>query len=131
MDYDKPIAVIQKQLESLRALRIRTIQWGLLTGQLVWWIPFLIVALKGVWGVDAYQVFGTAILLTNLAFGLAIIPLAIWVSKRFGERVGRRPVMQRLMRSLAGYNMNAASGFLASLSELEHEARDRGTSKEL
>src|ERR1035438_5901813 len=49
IDYAKPIAVIQKQLESLRALRIRVTQWVLLTGQVVWWIPFLIVALKGLW----------------------------------------------------------------------------------
>ena len=57
IDYDEPIAVIQKQLESLRVLRIRTTQWALLTGQVVWWTPFLIVALKGFLDVDAYKVF--------------------------------------------------------------------------
>jgi hypothetical protein len=96
----------------------------LLTGQVVWWIPFLIVALKGFWDVDAYKVFGTAFLLANLAVGLAIIPLAIWVSRKFGDRMGRSPVMQRLMRELAGYNLNAATGFLATLSEFENETRD-------
>jgi hypothetical protein len=124
LDYDKPIAVIQKQLESLRVLRIRITQGALLTGQVVWWIPFLIVALKGFWDVDAYKVFGTAFLLANLAVGLAIIPLAIWVSRKFGDRMGRSPVMQRLMRELAGYNLNAATGFLATLSEFENETRD-------
>lgn len=124
IDYDKPIAVIQKQLESLRVLRIRITQWALLTGQMVWWIPFLIVALKRFWDVDAYKVFGTAFLLANLAAGLAIIPLAIWVSRKFGDRMGRSPVMQRLMRELAGYNLNAATGFLATLSEFENETRD-------
>jgi MFS family permease len=124
IDYDKPIAMIQKQLESLRVLRIRITQWALLTGQVVWWIPFLIVALKGFWDLDAYKVFGTAFLLANLAVGLAIIPLAIWVSRKFGDRMGRSPVMQRLMRELAGYNLNAATGFLATLSEFENETRD-------
>jgi hypothetical protein len=116
--------VIQKQLESLRVLRIRITQWALLTGQVVWWIPFLIVALKGFWDVDAYKVFGTAFLLANLAVGLAIIPLAIWVSRKFRDRMGRSPVMQRLMRELAGYNLNAATGFLATLSEFENETHD-------
>jgi flagellar biogenesis protein FliO len=124
IDYDKPIAAIQKQIESLRVLRIRITQWALLTGQVVWWTPFLIVALKGFWYVDAYQVFGTALLSANLAVGLAIIPLAIWVSKRFGDRMGRSPVMRRLMRELAGYNMNAATDFLATLSKFENETRD-------
>ncbi len=124
IDYDKPIAVIQKQLESLRVLRIRTIQWALLTGQLVWWIPFLIVALKGFLDVDAWKVFSTAYLLANLAVGLAIIPLAIWLSRKFGDRMGRSPVMQRLMRELAGYNINSATGFLATLSEFGNEPRD-------
>jgi hypothetical protein len=124
IDYDKPIAVIQKQLELLRVLRIRTTQWALLTGQLVWWTPFLIVALKGLLDVDAYKVFDTAYLLGNLAVGLAIIPLAIWVSRRFADRMGHSPLMQRLMRELAGYNLNAATGFLAKLSEFENETRD-------
>jgi hypothetical protein len=121
LDYDKPVAAIQKQLESLRVLRIRTTQWALLTGQVVWWTPFLIVAFKGLLHVDAYKVFGARYLLANFAIGLAVIPLAIWVSKRFGARMGRSPVMQRLMRDLAGYNLNAATAFLATLSEFETE----------
>ncbi len=121
IDYDKPIAAIQRQIEGLRAQRIRITKWAVLTGQVVWWIPFLIVALKGFWDADAYKLFGTAFLLVNLALGLALIPLAIWVSGKFGERMGRSPAIQRLMRSLAGYNLNAATGFLATLSEFENE----------
>jgi hypothetical protein len=125
IDYDKPIATIQAQLESLRVLRIRVTQWALLTGQLVWWVPFTIVALKGFWGVDAYQVFGGTVLMANVLFGLAIIPMAIWVTRKFGDRMGRSPVIQRLMRELAGYNLNAATRFLAALYEFEDESRDR------
>jgi hypothetical protein len=124
IDYDKPIASIQKQLESVRVLRIRITQWALLTGQVVWWIPFLIVALKGFWDVDAYKVFGTGFLLANIAVGLAIIPLAIWVSRKFGARMDRSPVIERLMRELAGYNLNAATAFLAKVSEFENETHE-------
>ena len=121
INYDKPIAAIQKQLESLRVLRIRVTQWALLTGQIVWWIPFLIVMLKGLWGSDAYQLFGGTFLAVNIAFGLALIPLAIWVSRKFGDRMGRSPIIQRLMRELAGYNLNAATSFLGTLTEFEDE----------
>jgi hypothetical protein len=125
IDYDKPIATIQTQLESLRVMRIRVTQWALLTGQLVWWVPFAIVAFKGFWGVDAYKVFGGTVLAVNVLFGLAVIPVAIWVSRKFGDRMGRSPVIQRVMRELAGYNLNAATCFLSQLSEFEDEERDR------
>jgi hypothetical protein len=124
IDYDKPVAAIQKQIESLRVLRIRVTQWGVLTGQVVWWVPFLIVSLKGLWNVDAYKVCGTAFLLTNVAFGLAVIPLAIRVSKELGDRMGGSPIIQRLMRDLAGYNLNTATGRLAALAEFETETLD-------
>ncbi len=121
VDYDKPVAVIQKQLASLRMVRIRITQWALLTGQFVWWIPFLIVALKGFWGVDAYKAFGAVFLIANLAFGLAVIPLAIWLSRKLGDRMGGSPTVQWLMRELAGSNLNAAGSFLAAVSEFENE----------
>jgi hypothetical protein len=121
IDYDQPIAVIQKQLESLRVLRIRATQWFLLTGQLVWWVPFLIVALKGFAGLDAYAAFGGTVLGVNVLFGLAIIPLVIWASRKFGDRMHRSPMIQRLMITLAGYNLNAATAFLATLSEFAND----------
>jgi hypothetical protein len=113
--------LIQRQLASLRVLRIRITTSAVLTGQVVWWIPFLIVALKGFWDVDAYKVFGTGLLLANIAVGLGVIPMAIWVSRKFGVRMGRSRVMQGLMMELAGYNLNAATGILATVSEFESE----------
>ena len=107
-------------------LRIRTVQWSVLTG-LVAWMPFMIVVFKAAFGVDTYVVLHALYVrhsLTwvwgNVAFGLALIPLAIWVSRKFGDR----PMIQALMRSLAGYNLNAAADFLATLSEFEEEKRD-------
>ena len=50
IDYGQPIAGIQRQLEELRVLRVRTTKWGLLTGQLVWWAPWLVVGMKGFFG---------------------------------------------------------------------------------
>ena len=124
IDYGSPVAAIQKQLESLRMLHIRHFQWTLLLAPLLW-TPLLIVALEGFLRVDAYKTVGAAYLLANLLFGLAIIPLAIWLSKKFGDRMDRSPKIQWLMKELAGYNPNAASDFLATLSEFEEEKRDK------
>ena len=122
IDYDEPIAGIQKQLEKLRALRIRVTQWALLTGQLVWWAPFMIVALKGFFGVDVYRFVDVNFIVVNLLFGVAIIPVAIWLSRKYGERMVQYSFMQRLVRDLAGYNLNAATGSLAKISAFAEEA---------
>ena len=124
IDYSNPVAAIQKQLESLRMLHIRHFQWTLLLAPLLW-TPLLIVALEGSLRVDAYKTVGAAYLLANLLFGLAIIPLAIWLSKKFGDRMERSPKIQFLMKELAGYNLTAASDFLATLSEFEEEKGDK------
>jgi hypothetical protein len=120
IDYDQPIALIQKQLGDLRVFRIRYIQGIFLLATLAW-TPLLIVSLKGFWNLDAYKLFGPEYLAANVLLGLAIIPLAIWLSRKFGERMGRSPLIQRFMRDLAGYNLNAAAGFLATLAEFADE----------
>ncbi len=123
IDYSQPVAAIQRQLESLRLLHIRHFQWTLLLAPLLW-TPLLIVALEGFLRVDAYKTLGTTYLLANLLVGLAIIPLAILLSKKFSDSMDRSPKIQWLKKELAGYNLNAASGFLATLSEFEEEKRD-------
>lgn len=117
IDYSRPIAAIQKQLETLRVLRIRITQGALLAGAVVW-APFVIVVSKAIFGANTYD---AAWLWANVLFGLSLIPLAIWLSKRFGDRVGQSPFIQRLMRDIAGRNLNAATDFLARLSQFELE----------
>ena len=120
IDYCKPIAQIQRQLAVLRVLSIRSLQWTLLLAPLLW-TPLLIVGLKGFLGVDAYEILGARYLISNLLAGVAIIPIVLWVSKKFAGRMGRSPIIQRLMKSLAGHNLNAATDFLATLSVFEDE----------
>ena len=117
IDYGRPIAVIQKQLETLRVLRIRITQWGLLAGAVVW-APFVIVTAKAWFGIEVYN---PDWLWANLLFGLSLIPLAVWLSKKFGDRASRSPFIERLMKDIAGHNLNAARAFLERLSEFEDE----------
>jgi hypothetical protein len=117
IDYSRPVTAIQKQLEMLRVLRIRITQRALLGGTVVW-APFLIVAARAFLGLD---ILNSLWLWVNVAFGLCLIPLAVWLSKVFGERMGRFPFIQRVMNDLAGRNLNAASEFISKLSEFEAE----------
>jgi hypothetical protein len=115
IDYGGPVAVIQKQLGYLRVLRIRTTQWGLLAGVVVW-APLGIVVLRAFFGIQSYDF---AWLAANVAFGLALIPLALWLSKKFSHRMSRSPFMQRIMNEIAGHSLNRATAFLSKLSEFE------------
>jgi len=85
IDYGRPVAGVQSQLEALRILRIRTTQWASLFAPLMW-VPLAIVLLKGLAGVDLYAA-GTGWLLANVLFGLAVIPIAIYVARRFEARL--------------------------------------------
>jgi flagellar biogenesis protein FliO len=79
--------------------------------------------MRGFLGVDAYRVLNGAWLVANLLFGLGFIVAALWLSRQYGDRMERHPVIQRLMKELAGYNLKAAESFLATLSEFEDEER--------
>jgi hypothetical protein len=120
IDYSQPITVIQKRVEALRILRIQTTQWGVLCGTLLW-VPGLAVVLQAIFGVNLYRSADAPWLIVNGVFGLALFPATIWASKRYGGRMDRSPFMQRLMKDLAGSNLNAAQGFLARLREFERE----------
>ena len=120
VDYAEPIVAIQKRLASLRVTRVRLAMASLLAGALAW-IPLLIVALKGLFDVDAYRVFSGAWLVANVIFGLALIPLAIRFATRQAGRLDGWPFAQRILRLIAGYNLNAATGFVADLKRFESE----------
>lgn len=120
IDFGAPIVEIQRRIEALRVSMIRTTMGTFLLSPLLW-PPLLIVALEGLFGVDAYAVLGAPYLAANLAFGLAVIAVGVLVSRRFADRLSGSPVVRRLMRDLAGTNLAAAQGFLDSLSRFEKD----------
>ena len=122
LDYSAPIVVIQKRLESLRVERIRATKLTLLCSPLIW-TALLVVAPKGLFGVDSYAIFGATYLLANLLLGLFVIVLAVWISRRYAARMELSPLAQRLMRNLADHSLNSAVGFLDSISRFEEDER--------
>jgi len=131
IDYNQPVAVIQKRLETLRKIRIRYSQTIFLTMTLTW-VPMFIVVMKGSLGWDVYRLFDTTWIVGNVAFGLAILALGLWLGRRYGSRMAGSTFGQRFLRDLAGYNLNAASGFLATLAEFEddHSPQERSSIRE-
>lgn len=124
LDYGAPIVALQKRLETLRIERIRATTATLLASPLLWTL-LLIVTLQGLFGVDAYATLGAPYLIANLLFGVLVIALAVWVSRRHADRMERSPRVQRLMRHLAGRSLTAAAAFLGSISQYEQDETSR------
>lgn len=124
IDYGAPLVEIQKRIGMLRVSRTRTTMWTLILAPLLW-TPLVVVALEGLFGVDAYESFGVPYLVANVTLGIAVIASGLLVSRRYAARFSASPFARRLMRDLAGVNLTVAVGFLDSLAQFE--ADDRAT----
>ena len=122
LDYGGPVTRLQQQVENLCLLRLRILRWALLTGQLVWWMPLLIVGAEAFFGVDVYPLVGGAYVAANLLFGLAVIPVAIWLSHRYAHRLQGARALRWLADHLAGHNLRAARRELDELSAFQRES---------
>jgi hypothetical protein len=120
INYSQPVAVIQKRLETLRKLRIRYTQAICFTSALLW-APMFIVVMKTFLGADVSHLFGVAWIVANVVFGFLVLGIGVWAARRYGDRMSNSAFGQRFLRDLAGYNLNAASGFLTTLAEFEED----------
>jgi hypothetical protein len=120
LDFDEPVIVIQKKLEVLRIRRLRTILWTLLFGPLMW-VPLLVVSLRGLFGVDLYAAVSPEWLVANALFGLAVIPSAIFLARRYGSRLAAYTPMRRLADEIAGRSLSTAFDSLDALRRFEAE----------
>lgn len=123
LDYSRPVVDLQSQVEQQKVARLRIFKWAFLSGQLLWWIPFVVVLFKGVLGVNLYVVssFMPRFIAWNIVFGLAFIPLALWASKRLVGRLGASPRFQKFTDGIAGSDIVIARNFLAKLKQFEQE----------
>jgi hypothetical protein len=120
LDYAAPVVSIQHQLAGLRASRLRVTRWLLLLSPLLW-TPLAIVAAKGLLGLDLYRTFGPAWIAANLAFGLAAIPLAIVIARRYSARFEDSPLLQHLADDIAGRSLTVARDHLGEIRQFEAE----------
>lgn len=117
IDYDEPVVAIQKRLESLRLQRIRTTLGTLLFAPLMW-VPLLIVGLRGLFGIDVYTL-GPEWLAANVLFGLAVIPAAMLVARRFGPRLAVLTSARAFADAVAGRSLASALDSLDSIRRFE------------
>jgi hypothetical protein len=120
LDYDEPVVSIQKKIEALRILRIRTTFWTLAVAPLLW-LPVAIVLLRGLFGVDLYAA-GAAWLLGNIGFGLAILALGAAIAKRHGPHLAEGTSIREAADIIAGRSLSEALNALDSIRRFEDAA---------
>ncbi len=113
VDWTGPVAAIQRRLAGFRVRRVRVARGILLLAPLLWAL-MLVVGLKGFLGVDAYRALGVRYVAANFLFGLAFLAVALWVSRRWADRLRASPFLRDRMRDLAGRNLAEAEKFAAA-----------------
>ena len=124
LDFSAPVLEIQKRLAGLQAERARVFQWAFLTGQVLWWIPFVIVLFWGLLGVDLYRVsaFMPVYIASNIVIGLALIPILWWAQRLLGPRLAKSSVGRSMLDSITGRDLAEARAIGARLERFEAEA---------
>lgn len=117
VDFDEPVVAVQQRLERLRVGRVRTTLATLLFAPLMW-VPLMIVAARGFFGVDLFAN-GGGWLAANALFGLAVIPIAVFAARRFGPRLARSAPMRAAADAIAGHSLTRALNSLDALRRFE------------
>jgi len=125
VDFSLPLVEIQSRLAGLRMQRARTLQWALLTGQVLWWVPFVIVLFKGLLGVDLYRVspFMPTFIAWNLAIGLAVIPMALLVGRLVRPWLAGTAFSNTVLNMVTGADMAEAQAILGRIARFQREAQ--------
>ncbi|MFZ6759093.1 hypothetical protein ACO0K9_17940 [Undibacterium sp. Ji50W] len=118
LDFSQPVTTVQRQLAELKARRLNLFKWAFLLGQIIWFIPFLLVLFKGVFGVDLYQKTQNFIF-PSLMVSVLFIPVAIGISKLLSGRLNRSASFQAMTDSLAGEDYKQTQRFLKKLNQFE------------
>lgn len=127
LDYGRPVLELQIQVAQIKIARLNTFKWAFLTGQLLWWIPFVLVLSKGLLGVNLYTVstFMPTFIAWNIAFGVAFIPFALWASKLLSGRLGASRRFQQFTDGIAGNDVVVAREFLLKLEGFGRESEGK------
>ena len=114
IDWGGPVAGIQERLAALRVERVRAARLLLLLAPLAF-VPLLVVAAKGLLGVDLWSAPAVrAWLFANVAFGAAFLAAGLFLTRLLSSR----PWASGLGRLLAGQTLAEAEAALDASSRL-------------
>jgi hypothetical protein len=75
--------------------------------------------------VDLYLLLSPAYWIANLLFGVAVIVIAVLLSRKYGTNIRRSRFIQALMDDISGKNLNAVKAHLSELRQFEQESQSK------
>jgi serine/threonine-protein kinase len=124
VDFSAPVLDIQKRLAALQSERARVFQWAFLTGQILWWTPFILVLFWALLRVDLLAMSEPvrSFVAINIAVGVALIPVLLWVAHGIGPKLAKSGVGRSMLDSVTGRDLAEARAIAARLAQFEAEA---------
>jgi len=124
VDFSAPVLDIQKRLAALQSERARVFQWAFLTGQILWWTPFILVLFWALLRVDLLAMSEPvrSFVAINIAVGVALIPVLLWVAHGIGPKLAKAGVGRSMLDSVTGRDLAEARAIAARLAQFEAEA---------
>jgi hypothetical protein len=120
IDASGPVSEVQRQLDTLHALRLQVARAIILIAPAMW-VPIFIVGLRALFDFDTYAWFPMYFLAINIVAGALFIPVVYGLSRRYGQRLLRYPWISRLHEDLAGRSLAEARVRLAELATFQQE----------
>lgn len=123
VDFSAPVLEIQKRLAALQGERARLFQWAFLTGQVLWWIPFMIVLFWGLFHIDLYRLspFMPVFIESNIVIGLVLIPVLWRIARLIGPWLAKSSAARSVLDSVTGRDLAEARAIAARLARFETE----------
>ena len=120
IDFSEPVLKSQQQYTILKRLRLQVTFWILLLSPLLW-VPFLIVLIKSVTGINPYLILNNTWLFANILFGISFIPLMFWAAKYFSKKWQGYSFLKHVLDSLVGDELKAMNNLLEQLNSFEED----------
>lgn len=119
MGFDNAVAPIQKKIEQLKLSIVIYVRYILILFPL--YPLLLLLAGKMIFNVDFMEPAHKAYFLSNVAFDIILLPLALWLINKLSSKNINSTVAKTLLMGSGWYQANAAYQFLGEIEDFERQ----------
>lgn len=119
-DDSTPVVRLRQRAERMGLVEYHAFKWALLGG-IALWLPALLIAFEAITGIDALARVDAVFLVGNLIFGLVVLAIGQWLSRRYVEDPSLGESARRIVDALSGHGLARATRTLRELEEFQGE----------